>query len=215
MLRIDREIRSRLNTLQKFSSSYFDKDDIDDDGRPKEKPFIPISLRNKLVLNSSALIQNDGRLASKLDAITTARNETIAAHEAFKVQAAASMKRMAEIKIVARKKLLAFEYIKILPLIAEGLTVVAINQPNRQRPSLPSKTIARFACFRYLTSHQTKADWSRCWFLDNTKKSTVDEFIEKFCTENNIDPQELRDYRELMPTLSPTSLRKSTRSGPR
>ena len=72
MLRLDRDIRTRLNTLSKFSSSYFDKDDLDNNGNPREKTFIPISLRTKLVLNSSALVQNDDRLNDKFTAITTA-----------------------------------------------------------------------------------------------------------------------------------------------
>ena len=187
MLRIDREIRSRSNTLAKFSSTYFDKDDIDENGQAKEKTFIPISLRTKLTLNSSALIQNDGRLASELDAITIARNEAIAAHEEFKVKAAASMKRMAEIEITARKKLLGFEYAKIMPTIAEGLTIVAINQPNRRRPTLSTKKIASLACLRYLLN-RTTAEWSGCRFLETTEKSKVDEYIGYFCRENNVDP---------------------------
>lgn len=187
MLRIDREIRSRSNTLAKFSSTYFDKDDIDENGQAKEKPFIPISLRTKLTLNSSALIQNDGRLASELDAITIARNEAIVAHEEFKAKAAASMKRMAEIEITARKKLLGFEYAQIMPTIAEGLTIVAINQPNRRRPTLSTKKIASLACLRYLLN-RTTAEWSGCRFLETTEKSKVDEYVAYFCRVNNVDP---------------------------
>lgn len=201
MLRIDREIRSRSNTLAKFSSSYLDKDDIDEDGQAKEKPFIPISLRTKLTLNSSALIQNDGRLASELDAITIARNEAIAAHEEFKAKAAASMKRMAEIEITARRKLLGFEYAKIMPTIAEGLTIVAINQPNRRRPNLSPQKIAALACLRYLLN-RTTAEWSGCRFLENTEKTTVDDFVRYFCRENNVDPNtetgETRDDSNLI-----------------
>jgi hypothetical protein len=114
MLPLDREIRTRLNTLAKFSSSYFNKDDVDDNGKPREKTFIPISLKTKLVLNSSALVQNDGLLADELAAIMTAQRGAIATHEEFKLKAATSMNAMAEAEINARRKLLLFEYTRIM-----------------------------------------------------------------------------------------------------
>jgi hypothetical protein len=195
MLRLDRDIRTRLNTLAKFSSSYFDKDDLDDNDKPREKPFIPISLRTKLVLNSSALVQNDDRLNDEFTAITTARREAIAAHEEFKVKAAASMKTMAEAEINARKKLLSFEYTNHMFLIAEGLAVVGKNQPGRSAPTMTTSSIAGIACLRSLIEF-SKGDWASCRFLKNTENATVNEFIDSFVTQHRIDPRVLTNNGE-------------------
>lgn len=195
MLRLDREIRTRLNTLAKFSSSYFDKDDLDDNDKPREKTFIPISLRTKLVLNSSALVQNDDRLNDEFAAITTARREAIAAHEEFKQKAATSMKTMAEAEINARKKLLSFEYTKHMFLIAEGLAVVGKNQPGRSAPTMTTSSIAGIACLRSLMD-LAKGDLALCRFLKNTENDMINSFIESFVTQHGINPQVLNNTGE-------------------
>ena len=49
------EIRDRTANFSVFAGNYIDKNDVDADGKGKEKSFVPSAFREKLKLNHSTL----------------------------------------------------------------------------------------------------------------------------------------------------------------
>ena len=71
MLGHEEEIQKRLHGSRCNSGTYFDKHDLDADGKPSEKPFVPGSLRIAPLLNCSKIVKNDDRVRAIYAQTTT------------------------------------------------------------------------------------------------------------------------------------------------
>ena len=179
MLKIDREIRDRLATLHKFSSKIQDPTDCDEEGNPREKTFIPASLRKPLDLNISSLVKNDSRCATELTEITTTMKIAMDFHQKYQTDIANCMKKMAETEIRARKTILASEYSKTMLTIAEGLIIVGKHQPGRSPTLLTDKELA-FAATYELLKKLPDAHWARLNFLEKTLTNSKESFLTEY-----------------------------------
>ena len=63
MLGLQEEIQQKTNGFTRMNNTYFDKHDLDTNGKAKEKPFVPISMKIALLLNWSKLVCEDNCVA--------------------------------------------------------------------------------------------------------------------------------------------------------
>ena len=73
MLDLREQLQAKVDGIARFSGKYFDKHDVNADERPKEKPFVPGSLRINPLLNCSELVKTDGRLSDVMAKIDQER----------------------------------------------------------------------------------------------------------------------------------------------
>ncbi|KAL3827473.1 hypothetical protein ACHAXA_003742 [Cyclostephanos tholiformis] len=188
MLELDRDIRRRYDTLLKFETKYQDEDDLDASNRPKVKPYIPVSLRTKLSVSCSQLVQKDGRCSQELTEIQTRQERARNLHEAYKTNVAAELKGIAEIEIKARRKLFGYTYSQSIITIAEGLVIIAKNMPGRQPLEMSVRDVAKIATVKALSNLPT-SHWEDARFVpaDGEKEFRSDAFIRDHITHHNID----------------------------
>jgi hypothetical protein len=176
MFKTHREIQGRLETLKRFNTTYIDKDDTDEDGQGKLKPFISISLRSKQPLNHSKKISKDSRCQEAVSEMNKILGRAHLVHEKYKAEMAKLAFELAEMEINARKNILCNQYCEASIDIAEGLFYVgkALNR-NLPLPSLTSNQAA-FAAIHETFKTQSRKHWIGLWFID----SAISEEIELF-----------------------------------
>ena len=191
MLEHDREIRRRSETLKKFDTKYRDKDDLDDQNRPKEKSYIPVSLRNKLSISCSPLVQNDGRCSQELAEIQTVQERARSIHERYQAEIAAELKKIAEAEIKARRTLFTYSYSESIVTIAEGIVVIAKNHPGRRPIDMSVSDIAKVATIIALEaiSERESNHWRQSRFITPgvVGDGAIEEFIKRHTRHHNID----------------------------
>ena len=179
MLEHDREIRRRIDTFKKFDSTYRDADDLDENNQPKSKAYIPIFLRNKLSLQCSQLVQKDSRCAEELAAVQTIQDAARSTHSTYQQQMADHTKKIAEIEVIARRKVFATSYSDAIVSIAEGIVVIAKNQPKRQ-PIVTSvgeiAKVASVAAIKEIAADHP--DWIDCRFHQHGVNNQLEAFLE-------------------------------------
>ena len=62
MLEHREEILRKLDGLARYKGTFDDKHDVDDDGNPKTKPFVPPNLRDAPSLNCSKWVRTEPRV---------------------------------------------------------------------------------------------------------------------------------------------------------
>lgn len=195
MLKTDRDIRNRLETLAKFNTTYTDNNDYDMNGRPRVKSFIPASLRSKLEINCSQLVQNDSRYAEERAAIETARSTALTIHAESQQRIAAQMKIIAESELSAKRKLFCVQNFQSIMTLASGFAIIGINQPNRQPIATNQRRIAILGCIRCFYSLKPSSLYADTRLFDNTRLDADfdNKFIEEFLTWNQVNPNEIFD----------------------
>ena len=187
MLEHDREIRRRLDTFKKFDSVYRDADDLDENNQPKSKAYIPIFLRNKLSLQCSQLVQKDSRCAKELAAVQKIQDTARSLHSTYQKQMAEHTKKITEIEVTARRRVFAYSYSDAIVSIAEGIVVIAKNQPNRQPIKTSVGEIAKVASVmaikEMITDHPT---WIECRFHQQGSTNQLKTFLEDHYKNHNI-----------------------------
>jgi hypothetical protein len=193
MLKTDREIRSRIETLAKFNSSHIDINDCDINGTPRVKSFIPASLRSKLDINYSQLIQNDSRYAEERNTIEIARSTAISIHAETQQRIAAQMKIIAECELNAKRKLLAIQNFQSILTLAEGFTIIGINHPNRRPITTSQRKVAILGCTRCFLSLKPSSLYrdSHLVNVTNIDAGFDDKFIDEFLTFNQVDRHDI------------------------
>jgi hypothetical protein len=191
MLEHDRDIRRRLETLKKFESKYRDKDDLDDQNRPKEKSYIPVSLRNKLSISCSPLVQKDGRCSQELAEIQTVQERARSTHETYQASIASELKLIAEIELKARRRLFCHSYIESIVTIAEGIVVIAKNQAGR-RPIEASavSNVAKVAAYDAINAFAERESnrWRESRFIpDGAGDGALIKFQEEYVAHHNMN----------------------------
>ena len=189
MLEHDREIRRRSETLKKFDTKYRDKDDLDDQNRPKEKSYIPVSLRNKLSISCSPLVRNDGRCSQELAEIQTVQERARSIHEAYQASIAAELKKVAEIELSARRTLFAYSYSEAIVTIAEGIVIIAKNQAGRRPITMSVSDIAKVASIGAIRSIADRESnrWKESRFmLPGVGDGALDEFLKRHVAHHKI-----------------------------
>lgn len=193
MLEHDREIRRRFDTFKKFDTFYRDTDDLDESNQPKNKPYIPIFLRNKLSLQCSQLVQKDSRCANELAEIQTIQDAARSLHENYQIQMAEQTKKIAEIEYKARINIFANSYSDAIVSIAEGIVVIAKNQAGRQPIATSVSEIAKVASIHAIRAIATTNAWKECRF-----HSGIDDHLETFekyhYTKHNITDAMINQY---------------------
>lgn len=190
MLEHDREIRRRSDTLKKFDTKYRDADDLDEQNQPKEKPYIPVSLRNKLTVSCSPLVQKDGRCSEHLTEIQTIQERARSIHETYQANIAAELKKIAEVELKARRTLFAYCYSESIVTIAEGIVVIAKNHPGRRPIEMSVSDLAKVAS---IIAMQAIADrvsnrWTESRFMiPGVGDGALEEFIKQHVAHHRID----------------------------
>jgi hypothetical protein len=192
MLELDREIRRRLGTLKKFDTKYQDSDDLDSQNKPKEKPYIPVSLRTKLSVSCSPLVQKDGRCAQQLAAIQTAQECTRMLHKAYKTNVAAKLKAIAEIELTARRKLFGFTYSQSILMIAKGLVIIAKNMPGQQPLEMDVTTITKLVTAEAI-AELSPNHWRDARFVptNGDRSKVLETFVMAHLSFHNISEEDI------------------------
>jgi hypothetical protein len=193
MLKTDREIRSRLETLAKFNSTHTDINDCDANGTPRVKSFIPASLRSRLDINYSQLIQNDSRYAEERNSIEIARSTAISIHAENQQRIATQMKIIAECELSAKRKFFAIQNFQSILTLAEGFTIIGINHPNRRPITTSQRKIAILGsvrCFLSLKPSSLYRD-SHLFSITNIDAGFDEKFIEEFLTFNQVNRHDI------------------------
>ena len=111
MLENREEIARKLDAICRFGGTYLDKHDVGDDGKPKEKPYLPTSLRIKPILNCSEKVSDDGRVDDIFRSMQTEMRAEKVLLEEYKQKLSELAKRMTAGELKARKRLLACDYL--------------------------------------------------------------------------------------------------------
>jgi len=203
MLKSDRDIRNRLETLAKFDTPYTDNNDYDTNGRPRVKGFIPASLRFKLEINCSQLVQNDSRCAVERAAIETARSTAMSIHAECLQRIAAQMKIIAESELSARRKLFGVQNFQSIMTLASGYTILGVNHPNRPPIATSQQRIAILGCIRCFQKLKPSSLYSDARLFDNSRLNADfdGKFIEEFLAWTEVRP---RDIFDITKTSHPT-----------
>ena len=90
MLKTHADIGRRVKTSARFDGKYIDKHDVDAEDAPREKDFIPHSLRTEMPLNCSKTVKKDDRCVNNLCAITTLMEKARERHEQYKIDMSVS-----------------------------------------------------------------------------------------------------------------------------
>jgi len=196
MLEHDREIRRRFDTLKKFDTQYRDADDLDESNQPKSKPFIPIFLRNKLSLQCSQLVQKDSRCAAELAEIQTIQDAARSLHETYQKQMAEQMKKIAEIEYKARIIIFANSYSDAIVSIAEGIVVIAKNQPGRKPIETSVSEIAKVTSVYVIKAIATAnpTTWNECRFHHSGVDKHLETFLKHHYTKHSITETMINQY---------------------
>ena len=138
MLKLVEDINKRRDNLPSFAGTSIDEFDTDKDGKGKEKPFIPHSLRGKQPLNSSARVQNDSRCTEVLREVSTLRARAQSPFNKYRQDMAKLYKENAELEIKGRQQILLDLYIELLVIVADASVIVA-KHGNVPNPTLTSE----------------------------------------------------------------------------
>lgn len=190
MLEHDRDIRRRLETLKKFESKYRDKDDLDDQNQPKEKSYIPVSLRNKLSISCSPLVQKDGRCSEELAEIQTVQERARSTHATYQASIAGELKLIAEIELKARRRLFCHSYIESIVTIAEGIVVIAKNQAGRRPIETSVSDVAKVAGYEAINAFAERQSnrWRESRFIpDGAGDGALAKFQQDYVAHHNMD----------------------------
>jgi hypothetical protein len=193
MLKTDREIRSRLETLAKFNSTHTDINDCDVNGTPRVKSFIPASLRSKLDINYSQLIQNDSRYAEERNLIEIARSTAISIHAESQQRIAAQMKTIAECELSAKRKQFAIQNFQSILTLAEGFTIIGMNHSNRRPITTSQRKVAILGSVRCFLSLKPSSLYRDSHLLSaiNIEAGFDDKFIEEFLTFSQVNRHDI------------------------
>ena len=126
MLGHKEEIQKRLDGFHRNTGTYFNKHDLDDDGKPTEKPFVPGSLKIAQLLNCSKIVKNDDRVRAIYAQIMTkldAGNRTLL--DDYKNKFSIHAKKISELEVEARKKFQAHGYHTAAKRIAGALMIIS------------------------------------------------------------------------------------------
>ena len=142
MLDLREQLQAKVDGIARFSGNYLDKHDVDADGRPKEKPFVPGSLRMDTPLNTSELVRTDGRLTdikAEIDRELARGRSTL---DEMKDKLTVHAKKIAELELRARQKLLAAEYYNTLKEVSGALAITARGTAGFEKPTSTVENLA-------------------------------------------------------------------------
>ena len=123
------KLRKREGLLR-HDGKYFDKEDIDDDGKPKEKPFVPTSLRYKNELNCSRFIRTDARVKPFLARVDAELAEGDKIMDEMKARLAKRSKNIALLEMQAHSYVCACIYFDLMYEIAGSVAIVEKRLAN-------------------------------------------------------------------------------------
>ena len=181
MLATHEEILGRGEAALRWKGTYHDQFDLDNDGKRKEKPYIPNSLRKlPCPLNVSQSIVNDSRFASDATEILANEVKAKATYEAYKVAMAEHFKVNASLNQKAARELHSLQYIDMVHKIAKGF---AIERKAKQIPktTLDAPTIA-FIVAKDALRELPKKHYMELGFLDVDGDNDEEDMaeVEKF-----------------------------------
>ena len=140
MLKLVEDINKRRDNLPSYAGTSIDEFDTDENGKGKEKPFIPHSLRGKQPLNSSARVQNDSRCTEVSREVSMLRARAQSLFDKYRQDMAKLYKENAELEIKGRQQILLDFYIELLVIVADASVIVA-KHGNVPKPTLTDKEI--------------------------------------------------------------------------
>ena len=179
MFATERDIRNRSETHRRFIEKYIDKHDVDENGKGKEKPFIPHSLRSKQPINLSKQVQNDSRCTTSYGRITTVMEQARQTHEAYKIKMGALMQQVAELEVDGKIEILSHQYCTAVLSIAEGLFIVGKAELQCPTPKL-SATNTALAAAHVLFQRMPKNHWEALWFVGDSDEESLEKFYKEF-----------------------------------
>ncbi|KAL9183025.1 hypothetical protein ACHAXT_004812 [Thalassiosira profunda] len=141
MLVIVKEIGKKRDAVAKYTGTFVDSDDPDENGSGRIKSFIPNSLRAAMPLNHSKRVKKDRRCAQAYAEITTLTGEARNLYDKYRQDMAGLFKRNAELEIKARLQILTDQYLTLLVDIAEAMVIVA-KQSSDYEPNLDDQDLA-------------------------------------------------------------------------
>jgi len=107
----------------RFAGKYIDNLDIDEANKPREKDFIPHSLRSEMPLSCSKIVKQDDRCASSFGMITTLMEKANAQHAQYKTEMSVTARAIAEEELAARINILGCKYGDAILDFAKGLVL--------------------------------------------------------------------------------------------
>jgi len=180
MLGLQEEIQRKTDGYARTDGTYFDKHDLDEDGKAKEKPFTHGSMRIAPLLNCSKLVREDDRVAdiyTHIERSLEIGNRQLL--DKFKQDMVGHAKDIAEQEIKARQRLQALEYYNTAVKIAGALIIV--GKMKKELPK-PKSTIVHLA---YAVCHQftTLVKEDHLLALPFVERSSFEETPEMFWTD--------------------------------
>ena len=157
MLGLQEEIQRKTDGYTRTDGTYFDKHDLDEDGKAKEKPFVPGSMRITPLLNCSKLVCEDDRVAdiyTHIEQSLEIGNRQLL--DKFKQDMAKHAKDIAEQEIKARQRLQALEYYNTAVEIAGALIIV--GKMKKELPKPKSTIVHLVYAVRHLFKTLVKED---------------------------------------------------------
>ena len=211
MLGLMEEIHEKSDGAARYGGNYFDKLNLDSDGKPKEKPYVPISLRMKPLLNCSKMIRNDARVSDIMAEVTTQLeigNKTIM--DEMKTKLSVHAKNIAELEVKARKHILAIEYFDAAMEIAGSLVIISKRASSTGTTKNKTEDLAYAAMHAALglmdEEHVRNLPFADCTETNFTEgleagKSRLWEGLQKqlkFSWDDNIKPRQLQGDDEII-----------------
>ena len=132
MLDTSDKLTRKVDSLsdEKRQSHYYDKFDLDSEGKPKKKPFIHISLRDKPKLTCSKRVRSDDRVADIRADISDLQQEGLVLQDQLKNKLAKMITRIARKETSALRRLLILEYFELAVFMA-GCILLDLQKPAR------------------------------------------------------------------------------------
>jgi len=132
MLDLNDKLSRKVDSLsdENKQSHYYDKFDLDSDGKPKKKPFIHTCLRDKPKLTCSKRVRSDDRVDDVRAEISDLQQEGLVLQDQLKNKLAKLITAITKKEVVALRRLLILEYFELAVFMA-GCIVLNLQKPAR------------------------------------------------------------------------------------
>ena len=180
------DTRSRLANLNVFTGTYIDKfDDVDSEGRVKEKAYVSTAFRVKMPLNCSQLVKEDSRCASVQSKIKSLMATANTDYEESKIKMSKHANKIGKLEIKARSLILQQDFGTAMREIANGLVLVGLNREDIQSKTNSNTDIA--FCAIHVALPQFKQDfWTGLPFVQDSQEG-IEKFTEELDASYGID----------------------------
>ena len=134
MLDIREKISRKVDSLSEEAKQrhYYDKFDLDSDGKPKKKPFVYPCLRDAPKITCSKRVRSDDRVGDVYAEISKLQQEGIGLQDQLKIQLALKILDVTKLEITALWRLLILEYMELCIFMA-GCIVCELSKPAKGR----------------------------------------------------------------------------------